>query len=96
MKCMKTAICDECQKTLAFYGELCLDACHLACLSMTTGEMETFNPDKDTTIAQVVEFLEKKMYLTSSEVSKTQIAFLPTCEPFLSDDNILVYCWCNS
>jgi len=96
MKCTKTAICEDCSNTLELYGELCLSACQLACLSMTTGHKETYNPDRDTHLAQIIDFLEQKMYLVSSEVSKTQIAFLPTCEPILSDDNTLLYCWCES
>lgn len=96
MNCTKTAICDECSKTLEAYGELCLDACRLACLSMTSGHIESYNPDRDTTTAQVIEFMERKMYLISSEISKNQIGFLPTCEPILEDNNTLLYCWCNS
>lgn len=95
MKCVKTNICNECNERIKAYGELCLDVCYLACLSMTSGEVEIYNPKIDKLIGQIVQFLERKGYLLSSEVSKTDLVFMPTCEPSLIDDNVFVYCWCD-
>lgn len=95
MHCMKTAICKECEQKLWSYGQPCLDACLLACLGMSEGKFPKYNPDKDEKIAVPISFLEKKLYLISSEVSQNEIAFMPTCEPYLIDLDTLAYCWCE-
>lgn len=94
MECTKTAICPHCSDTIANFGELCLDACILACSGVTDGNLATFNPEINTAANHVVCFLERKGILLTTEISQLEVAYVPTCQGIQLNDNAIGYCWC--
>lgn len=103
MTCIKTALCKNCSEVISDWGEEflegmgdeCLIECMNACKGLTRGLFASYNPDKDVFVGHVVSFLERKEILKTSEISQDQVAYVPTCEPYLHDDDTYVYCWCE-
>lgn len=94
-KPMKTAICPNCQEEIASFGEACLDACKVACAGCTEGMLATYDPEERKTVCAVVPFLEKKGFLISTEISRKEVAFMPTCRATQLKKNLVGYCWCK-
>ncbi len=95
MTCSKTVVCPDCLERLSLFGELCLEACLEACEGCTSGIYATYDVNKQTMITPIVEFMEQKKFLISTEISQTQIAFMPSCKGIFIDDKTIGYCWCQ-
>ncbi len=88
------AMCNICYKKIESLGKPCVDATILACDAHVNGSCASYDVKSNSKLIQIIDFLEMKKFLITTEVSPDEIAFKPTCEPKLSDGGLKTYCWC--
>ena len=89
------AICVACFNKAGELGQPCQDALVIACDENSLEQIAKINSKNDISIVlPAIEILEKFGYLKTMEISKEEIAFIPTCKVYKLKSGHSAYCWC--
>lgn len=89
------AICEDCYENLSSQGIYALHLCIRACESYSKNRFHSLDLEKSPLTGLQIDALEREGIILSTEISKTEIAFIPSCGPYINESGVHEYCWCR-
>lgn len=86
-------ICTDCYEKIEIYGFPCLNVFLKACQMHSQGKQPILDTSINPEYTGIIQFLERKKYIVSSEISKHEIVFLPNIKNLCYGTSY--YCWCD-